>query len=491
MSYWLLSLYKCAVIRTQHRYSRVAQIEKMTQKRSIIIVIFASLLCLVLLWGVNRSSDDAEQRGLNASSEQNLSGATGDTSALLIRDASLNEKLAERFRLTVGFIKKGQNERAIAELNEIIRQQPNAIEPYINLAAVYAKSNDIDRASKTLIKAIDVNKNTSVLFKGLQKVYAAQAALAYQSALEVNVVNDDLAVSLPVIDSLMIDKPNNVEQGLIATNEGLQQQLDDNVAEMKTLRQSLAQALKEKNELVVSSSVVEGAGSAAVDNESAELLFQQKAQLEIDELKKEHEQQLNELQTQFDTQVLALQRQIDLQTAMLVEVDLKPSEVAPVSNVDDVLDAKKEVAVNTEEPVIKQPELVQVISSEDASDNSDVEDQKNNTAINLVKAWARSWAAQDVDTYVSHYEANFRPNSGLSNQKWREQRQVQLTNKSFINVNVNDFVVEEQGDQFSVTFSQHYKSNNVDNTITKRLVFKKKSDDWSQAKIVQEQVVSS
>jgi len=489
VNYWLLSLYKCAVIRTQYRYSRVAQIEKMTQKRSIIIVIFASLLCLVLLWGVNRSSDDAEQRGLNANPEQNLSEKTGDTSALLIRDASLNEKLAERFRLTVGFIEKGQNERAIAELNEIIRQQPNAIEPYINLAAVYAKSNDIDRASKTLIKAIDVNKNTSVLFKGLQKVYAAQAALAYQSALEVNVVNDDLAVSLPVIDSLMIDKPNNVEQGLISTNEGLQQQLDDNVAEMKALRQSLAQALKEKNELVVSSPVVEGAGSAEVDNESAELLFQQKAQLEIDELKKEHAEQLNELQTQFDTQVLALQRQIDLQTAMLVEVDLKPGEVAPASSVDEVLDTK-EVAVNTEEPVVKQPELVQVISPE-ASDNSDVEDQKNNTAINLVKAWARSWAAQDVDTYVSHYEANFRPNSGLSNQKWREQRQVRLTNKSFINVNVDDFVVEEQGDQFSVTFSQHYKSNNVDDTITKRLVFKKKSDDWSQAKIVQEQVVSS
>jgi len=463
VNYWLLSLYKCAVIRTQYRYSRVAQIEKMTQKRSIIIVIFASLLCLVLLLSVNRSDDDAEQRGLNASSEQNLSGKTGDdTSALLIRDASLNEKLAERFRLTVGFIEKGQNERAIAELNEIIRQQPNAIEPYINLAAVYAKSNDIDRASKTLIKAIDVNKNTSVLFKGLQKVYAAQAALAYQSALEVNVVNDDLAVSLPVIDSLMIDKPNNVEQDLISINEGLQEQLDDNVAEMKTLRQSLAQALKEKNELVVSSPVVEGAGSVEVDNESAGLLFQQKAQLEIDELKKEHEQQLNELQTQFDTQVLALQRQIDLQTAMLVEVDLKPSEVASASSVDVVLDAKKEVAVNTEEPVIKQPELVQVISSEEASDNSDVEDQKNNTAINLVKAWARSWAAQDVDTYVSHYEANFRPNSGLSNQKWREQRQVRLTNKSFINVNVDDFVVEEQGDQFSVTFSQHYKSNNVD-----------------------------
>jgi len=449
----------------------------MTQKRSIIIVIFVALLCLVLLWGANRSSNEAESLpGLNESSEQQVS----DASALVVRDASLNRKLAERFRLTVGFIEKGQDERAIAELNEIIRQQPTAIEPYINLASVYAKSNDIDRASETLINAIEVNKNTSVLFTSLQKIYAAQAALAYQRALEVDTVSEkELTVSLPVIDTLMVDKPNDTEQSLISDNEDLQQQLDDSVAELKSLRQSLAQALKEKNELVVNT---DGSNTVlGIKSETPEFP-QQQTQLAIDELNKQHEQQLSTLQTQFDTKVLALQRQIDLQTAMLVEADLKASEL-PTSSVDDVASVQKNATD------VKQPEIVKIISPEPPK--NEVNDQQSNIAINLVKAWARSWAAQDVDTYVSYYAVNFRPSSGLSNQQWREQRQTQLTNKTFISVGVDDFVVEERGNQFSVTFSQHYKSNNVDNTITKRLVFKKQSNDWSQAKIVQERLVSS
>jgi len=254
----------------------------MTQKRSIKIVIFVALLCLVLLWGANRSSNEAESLpGLNESSEQQVS----DASALVIRDASLNRKLAERFRLTVGFIEKGQDERAIAELNEIIRQQPTAIEPYINLASVYAKSNDIDRASETLINAIEVNKNTSVLFTSLQKIYAAQAALAYQRALEVDTVSEkELTVSLPVIDTLMVDKPNDTEQSLISDNEDLQQQLDDSVAELKSLRQSLAQALKEKNELVVNT---DGSNTVlGIKSETPEFP-QQQTQLVIDELNKQ------------------------------------------------------------------------------------------------------------------------------------------------------------------------------------------------------------
>ena len=130
-----------------------------------------------------------------------------------------------------------------------------------------------------------------------------------------------------------------------------------------------------------------------------------------------------------------------------------------------------------------------LVSTEFSDDG--VGEQDSIAAIELVKEWARSWASQDVDTYVSYYADNFRPSSGLSYEKWRQQRQTQLTNKSFIEIVVSDFVVEQRGEQFAVTFSQHYKSNDIDNTITKRLVFNKKARDWSQAKIVKESLVSS
>jgi len=74
---------------------------------------------------------------------------------------------------------------------------------------------------------------------------------------------------------------------------------------------------------------------------------------------------------------------------------------------------------------------------------------------------------------------------------WIWECHIRLTNKTYIKVKVYDFEVKEEGDQFSVKFFQHYQSNNVDDTIVKELVFKKVNADWSEAKIVQENVVSS
>ena len=140
----------------------------MTQQRSTTIIIFIALLSVFCLWLIFGSGKTGVSANTLASYDQtevvNDPQFTNESSALLIRDNSLNEKLAERFRLTVEYIEKGQNERAIAELNEIIRQQPTAIEPYINLASVYANSNEFELASETLKKAIGVNQNTSILF---------------------------------------------------------------------------------------------------------------------------------------------------------------------------------------------------------------------------------------------------------------------------------------------------------------------------------------
>jgi hypothetical protein len=114
--------------------------------------------------------------------------------------------------------------------------------------------------------------------------------------------------------------------------------------------------------------------------------------------------------------------------------------------------------------------------------------QKN--AIGLVQSWAKAWSEQDVSAYVEHYGENYSSSRSLSRARWLEQREVRLTNKSFINFEVSNFEVEDMGPQFSVIFSQYYRSNTVDDRVTKRLIFNKIGDDWSQSKILEEQVVS-
>jgi len=116
--------------------------------------------------------------------------------------------------------------------------------------------------------------------------------------------------------------------------------------------------------------------------------------------------------------------------------------------------------------------------------------QTTQQAIALVESWARAWSAQDVDAYVEHYASNYSSSSSLSRAQWLEQRQIRLTNKEFINVSLQDFSVKDLGQQFSVTFRQHYQSNTVDDTVTKRLIFNKTGNDWSSAKIVNERLIS-
>lgn len=109
-------------------------------------------------------------------------------------------------------------------------------------------------------------------------------------------------------------------------------------------------------------------------------------------------------------------------------------------------------------------------------------------AVSLVKSWADAWARQSVSDYVNHYADDY-ATSGLSRDQWLEQRRVRLTNKAFINVDVSSFQVKPSEAGFSVSFVQRYRSNTMDDTIRKRLTFASQGDDWSQAKIVGEQVL--
>ena len=108
-----------------------------------------------------------------------------------------------------------------------------------------------------------------------------------------------------------------------------------------------------------------------------------------------------------------------------------------------------------------------------------------------MQSWATAWSAQNVAGYVSHYADSYSSSPSITRAQWLEQRNLRLTNKEFINVAVSDFRVKDLGAQFSVTFSQYYQSNTVDDTVTKRLIFDKSGDNWSNSKIVNERLVSS
>jgi len=498
------------------------------------ICVVVLLLFVVWLWQSKSHNDEKSDEPLTSAisavsdaQASNESSQTSSQQALLIVDDQLDEAAANRLRKAAQLIEQGQSETAVSELQAIIQSQPNAIEPYINLAALYAKSKKIDLARDTLLSGIEVNKNTAVLFDSLQKVYAAQASLAYQRALEIETVGDEaLAVNLPIIDTLSLNLPSAKEVSLKNETNALSQRIAELEKQQIRLDADLESLAQEKqilrlanDNLKQQSQVAESAAIKELESNNQLLLARvTQAEEEQDQLK-QNMQSLEDDKTRLSLENQGLKQQIDTQKGQqLATVSLKSQQnqarlkqqlSESNAKLTEIEQRYREQIAQLEEQTSTKIETLQKQLAAATSNvntavasvqlNSRIEaksepalslEPQTDKAINLVKSWANQWAAQNVPAYINHYVENFTPSSGLSHSQWREQRRVRLTNKSFIEVDVSNFSVQDQDDKFAVTFMQHYRSNNVDDRIQKRLVFVKQGGDWSNAKIVSEVVTS-
>ena len=441
------------------------------------------VLLIFILWLWQATSGDSNPSSASfvsniapvSEAQAQDSGASG---RVLLVNTELDDDLAKRLSATTKLIDSDQDDAAVSELKAIIKAQPNAVEPYINLAALYAKSKKIELARNTLLEGINVNQNTAVLFDSLQKVYAAQASLAYQRALEIDTVSDDsLALKLPKISTLSLNKSGSLDAGLKKKNSELSERVA--VLEKEKAALDLAGAdqkeLKENNALLQEKLREAELVKTKLQSDVTQLQAKNKS-LELAKINSDAGISQQSLRLSSSEKVeTQLRQELSNSKALLTEAKKRYSDELARVKLDSNNKIKALQAQLTKTNVVDQP-----VSRE----------QLNEIAISLVKSWANAWSAQNVSGYISHYTSDFRPTSRLSHIQWREQRRIRLTNKTFIEVDVSDFRIKDLGDKFSVQFLQHYRSNNVDDRIQKRLVFKKNESGWSGAKIVTEQVVT-
>jgi hypothetical protein len=106
----------------------------------------------------------------------------------------------------------------------------------------------------------------------------------------------------------------------------------------------------------------------------------------------------------------------------------------------------------------------------------------------VVEAWARAWAQQRVDDYLSFYSDAFVPANGASLDEWREVRRRRVAAPEFVKVSVAflDFEIAST-DRALVRFNQSYESDTFSDVVTKTLELVRESGAW---KIVAESVES-
>lgn len=106
-------------------------------------------------------------------------------------------------------------------------------------------------------------------------------------------------------------------------------------------------------------------------------------------------------------------------------------------------------------------------------------------AINIeptLHAWAAAWSRQDVAAYLDHYSADFRPQNEQTLEQWKTERRARIEAPKSILIELQKIVVtvEGEGDQqiAIAAFKQHYKSERINQWVSKTLRFKRDSKNW-------------
>ena len=97
-----------------------------------------------------------------------------------------------------------------------------------------------------------------------------------------------------------------------------------------------------------------------------------------------------------------------------------------------------------------------------------------------VERWRRDWESLNTERYLSHYSHNF-ASGDLRFDDWAAQKRLVNSGKTSISVtlsNLSIFRYPGESNLMVVTFSQDYKSNNLENVMRKRQYWMKENGGW-------------
>ena len=146
---------------------------------------------------------------------------------------------------------------------------------------------------------------------------------------------------------------------------------------------------------------------------------------------------------------------------------ITPSPAAPAA-------APKPAAVAAKEPAkepVREParEPARAAPAEAGAD----------AVVKAVQEWAAAWAGNDVKGYLARYAADFRTPDGESREAWENTRRTRIAKPRQIEVRVEaPKVTLKDANHATVTFRQHYRSDNFKSSASKTLVMVKSGDQW-------------
>lgn len=150
---------------------------------------------------------------------------------------------------------------------------------------------------------------------------------------------------------------------------------------------------------------------------------------------------------------------------------LEPPALAPAA----VVDAGAASAAATASAASTSPNSATPASSTAPANGTTMKD----TAKEAVLAWARAWAAQNMDAYLGAYAPSFRPPSGASRSAWEKERRARIVGKRNITVELSNIEITiNDSDVATARFRQDYKGDGFVSSNSKTLKLERVGERW-------------
>ncbi|SDB44791.1 TPR repeat-containing protein [Desulfonatronum thiosulfatophilum] len=403
--------------------------------------------------------------------------------------------------------RSGRFSEAMDVYRSLIDIHPELPEPYNNLAALLAAGGRFEEAKQTLQQALQTHPSYATAHQNLSRIYSAMAGSAYRRALGNN--DDTILVLLDPLDELGVSADTAVM--LAAVDRQAQERLmteaplsSPAAMPVPNLDSSAVPPSARAPERItgplpgVSSwlstpgfatqGMPPGLASALIcapqesprDNVGLDVTCPQETVPEIlADLASSEPPSVSEPSAaapEAPEAVGARGTKPVLPTPAPETVSGAPEPAA----VPELISAPEASATSEPESA---PPSVQAETSTADSFHVDVQE----TVTQVVQDWAKAWASQNVQAYLSFYSDEFKPERGLSLAQWREQRRTRVAAPPFIHVTLSNIIVTVLDENsVQVRFTQRYRSNVVNDQVLKELQMRKENGQW---RIVRERLL--
>ncbi|BHH85625.1 L,D-transpeptidase family protein [Desulforhopalus sp. 52FAK] len=97
--------------------------------------------------------------------------------------------------------------------------------------------------------------------------------------------------------------------------------------------------------------------------------------------------------------------------------------------------------------------------------------------LDFVEKWRKAWSNKDIEVYMDCYSQNFK-SSGLDKKGWRNKKTYLNKKYKFIQVTIDNIVIERTKDRAKISFFQTYQSDLYETSGTKNLQLVKENGNW-------------